>query len=53
MYIPEFLQNRAYLLTIIGFITAGAALGPFFVEEFSPEAGRSTVKHLLVNRQTI
>jgi len=31
------LQNRAYLLTIIGFITTVAALGPFFVEEFTLE----------------
>ena len=31
MYIPKFLQNRVYLLTIIGFITTFAALGPFFV----------------------
>ena len=35
MHIPEILQNRAYLLTIIGFITTVAALGPFFVEEFT------------------
>tara|TARA_Y100000294_G_scaffold143614_1_gene138273 strand:- start:156 stop:560 length:405 start_codon:yes stop_codon:yes gene_type:complete len=35
MYVPEVLQNRTYLLTIIGLITTVAALGPFFVEEVS------------------
>jgi len=37
MYVPEVLQNRTYLLTIIGLITTIAALGPFFVEEVSVE----------------
>jgi hypothetical protein len=37
MSLPTILQNRAYLLTIIGFITTVAALGPFFLEEFSLE----------------
>ena len=37
MYLPSILQNRAYLLTIIGFITTVAALGPFFLEEFTLE----------------
>ena len=36
MHIPEILQNRAYLLTVIGLITTVAALGPFFLEEFNP-----------------
>ena len=31
MYVPAILQNRVYLITIIGFITTFAALGPFFV----------------------
>ena len=31
MYIPAILQNRTYLITVIGFITTFAALGPFFV----------------------
>ena len=31
MYIPSILQNRTYLITVIGFITTFAALGPFFV----------------------
>ena len=33
MYVPAILQNRVYLLTIIGFITTFAALGTFFVGE--------------------
>jgi len=33
MYVPKFLQTRVYLLTIIGFITTLAALGPFLVGE--------------------
>jgi len=33
MYVPSILQNRVYLITIIGFITTFAALGPFFVGE--------------------
>ena len=37
MPLPAILQNRAYLLTIIGFITTVAALGPFFVEELTLE----------------
>jgi len=37
MSLPPILQNRAYLLTIIGFITSVAALGPFFLEEFTLE----------------
>ena len=37
MSLPAILQNRAYLLTIIGFITTVATLGPFFVEEFTLE----------------
>ena len=31
MYVPAILQNRTYLITVIGFITTFAALGPFFV----------------------
>ena len=37
MHIPEILQNRAYLLTVIGLVTTVAALGPFFLEEFTLE----------------
>ena len=36
MYVPEILQNRAYLLTSIALITTVSALGPFFIEEFNP-----------------
>jgi len=35
MSLPSILQNRAYLLTVIGFLTTMAALGPFFLEEFT------------------
>jgi len=35
MSLPSILQNRAYLLTVIGFLTTIAALGPFFLEEFT------------------
>ena len=31
MYVPSILQNRVYLIIIIGLITTFAALGPFFV----------------------
>ena len=37
MPLPDILQNRAYLLTIIGLVTTVAALGPFFLEEFTLE----------------
>ena len=33
MYIPEVIQNRTYLITIIALITTIAALGPFFLED--------------------
>ena len=35
MYVPEILQNRSYLLTVIALVTTISALGPFFVEEFN------------------
>ena len=37
MYVPEILQNRAYLLTVIAVFTTIAALGPFFAEEVNIE----------------
>ena len=37
MYVPEILQNRTYLLTVIALVTTIAALGPFFAEEISIE----------------
>ena len=36
MYVPEILQNKSYLLTVIALITTISALGPFFLEEFNP-----------------
>ena len=35
MYVPEILQNRTYLLTVIALVTTVAALGPFFLEEIT------------------
>ena len=37
MYIPEILQNRAYLLTLIGLVTTVATLGPFLGAEFTTQ----------------
>ena len=38
MSISTILQNRVYLLTIIGFLTTMATLGPFFLAEFTLES---------------
>ena len=46
MTIPEILQNRAYLLTVIALVTTVAALGPFFVEEFSPKLIANVTLHI-------
>ena len=46
MTIPEILQNRAYLLTVIALVTTVAALGPFFVEEFTPKLVAHTTLHV-------
>ena len=46
MTIPEILQNRAYLLTVIALVTTVAALGPFFVEEFTPKLVAHTTLHI-------
>ena len=35
MPVPEILQNRGLLLSVIALITTISALGPFFLEEFS------------------
>ena len=35
MYVPGFLQNRVYLLTVIAIITTMSALGPFLFEEIT------------------
>jgi len=37
MHIPEILQNRAYLLTLIGLATTVATLGPFLGAEFTTQ----------------
>jgi len=46
MHIPEILQNRAYLLTVIGLVTTLAALGPFFLEKFTPELAAHASLHI-------
>ena len=46
MHIPEILQNRAYLLTVIGLVTTVAALGPFFLEKFTPELAAHATLHI-------
>ena len=46
MHIPEILQNRAYLLTVIGLVTTVAALGPFFVAKFTPELAAHATLHI-------
>ena len=46
MPLPEILQNRAYLLTVIALVTTVAALGPFFVEEFTPKLVAHTTLHI-------
>ena len=46
MTIPEILQNRSYLLTVIALLTTCAALGPFFVEEFTPKLVAHTTLHV-------
>ena len=46
MHIPAILQNRVYLLTVIGLITTVAALGPFFLETFTPELAAHASLHI-------
>ena len=46
MSLPSILQNRVYLLTIIGLVTTVAALGPFFVEEITPELAAHATLHI-------
>ena len=47
MYVPEILQNRTYLLTVIGLATTIAALGPFFVTEaFTVELAAHAILHI-------
>ena len=46
MSLPSILQNRVYLLTIIGLVTTVAALGPFFVEEITHELAAHATLHI-------
>ena len=47
MYVPEILQNRTYLLTVIALATTIAALGPFFVTEaFSVTIAAHAILHV-------
>ena len=47
MYVPLILQNRVYLITIIGFITTFAALGPFFVgSTLTPTMAAHEILHI-------
>ena len=46
MYVPEILQNRAYLLTVIALLTTVAALGPLFLEEFTPRLAAHVTLHV-------
>ena len=46
MYVPEILQNRAYLLTVIALLTTVAALGPFFLAEFTVQLVAHEILHV-------
>ena len=46
MPVPEILQNRGLLLTVIALITTISALGPFFLEEFSIELVAHETLHI-------
>ena len=46
MYVPEILQNRTYLLTVIALVTTIAALGPFFVAEITPTLAAHASLHI-------
>ena len=46
MYVPDILQNRSYLLTVIALITTISALGPFFAERFTPELAAHATLHI-------
>ena len=46
MYVPEILQNRAYLLTVIALLTTIAALGPFFFAEFTVQLVAHEILHV-------
>ncbi len=46
MYVPEVLQNRTYLLTVIALLTTISALAPFFLEEFTIEMMAHEILHI-------
>ena len=46
MYVPEVLQNRTYLLTVIALLTTISALAPFFLEEFTIEMVAHEILHI-------
>ena len=46
MYVPEILQNRTYLLTVIALLTTISALAPFFLEEFTIEMVAHEILHI-------
>jgi len=46
MPVPEILQNRGLLLSVIALITTVSALGPFFLEEFSIELVAHETLHI-------
>ena len=47
MYLSQILENRTYLLTIIGLATTISALGPFFVvEAFTVQMAAHAVLHI-------
>ena len=46
MHIPEILQNRAYLLTVIGLATSVAVLGPFLGAEFTTNVVAEAALHI-------
>ena len=47
MYVPEILQNRTYLLTVIALATTVAVLGPFFVQEaFTIQMAGHVILHI-------
>ena len=46
MPVPEILQNRGLLLSVIALITTVSALGPFLLEEFSIELVAHETLHI-------
>ena len=46
MPIPTILQNRVYLLTVIGFLTTFSTLTPFLLQEFIIETVAHAILHV-------